>query len=63
MKNSSKLFSGPGISLRQGQSRSNTGQHEYSRNHDAISHISSSIITEDTLPDAASEKELVLFSV
>ena len=59
MKNSSKLSGGPGVSLRQGQSKTETRQHEYSRNHDAISRISSSFMTEDSLPDAASEKELV----
>lgn len=59
MKHSSKLSSSPGVGLRLGQSRSDTRQHEYSRNHDAISRISSSFMTEESLPDAASEKELV----
>lgn len=58
VKHSSKLSSSPGVGLRLGQSRSDTRQHEYSRNHDAISRISSSFMTEESLPDAASEKEL-----
>lgn len=33
--------------------------YDYSRNFDAIKRISSSLRSEDSLPDAASEKELV----
>lgn len=36
-----------------------SGNYDYSRNLDSINTMSSSFISEDSLPDAASEKELV----
>ncbi|XP_021687734.2 uncharacterized protein LOC110669982 isoform X2 [Hevea brasiliensis] len=39
-------------------SRGSSGQHDYSRNFDAIDRISSSFMTEESSVDAASEKEL-----
>lgn len=40
-------------------SGSNSGQHDYSREFDAIDRISNSFMTEESSVDATSEKELV----
>ncbi|KAF8394671.1 hypothetical protein HHK36_020887 [Tetracentron sinense] len=47
-----------GRTLPDDYSRSKAGQFDYSRNYNAINRISSSFLTEESTPDAASEKEL-----